>query len=367
MASSDGRSEDYQPFTGECQLYLANNHLVRLPNEVLSLLNLTVLSLRGNNLTELPARICELSSLVELNVSNNKLRHLPASILRFSRFEDARKLKLNVSQNPLLQAFPVESDVRCRSLSSVAIFRDVFDIDKDSDLYECLNSDAWPNGTTIQFILGANQGSRPFESQPPEGWQEMIDLIRRYVVPAQPKRFMEAIAVASTPITYLGIDGKPVDGGVAPSEMTTEQVRELICQSLDVSDEPPAAASSVPSLFELGLRGALRASNLAKAAAEVPADTPPSVMQGLEAAIERSTEPPRECTTCDTDYVIARTEWIEFVRILTTPDPVQADQLFLPLLHRGCSWNCREPLAREFWSVASVFEHSKRGEKCPVM
>ena len=61
-------------------LCINNNHLKTLPNTIGSLLGLTNLNLHGNQLTFLPDSIGELTNLTYLYLSNNRLTTLPDSI-----------------------------------------------------------------------------------------------------------------------------------------------------------------------------------------------------------------------------------------------------------------------------------------------
>ncbi|PWN18620.1 hypothetical protein BCV69DRAFT_273577 [Microstroma glucosiphilum] len=69
---------------GKLQLYLANNHLTKIPSALFEVGNLRVLSLRKNSLSELPCAVGQLRNLRELNVANNQLRYLPAEIQKLS-------------------------------------------------------------------------------------------------------------------------------------------------------------------------------------------------------------------------------------------------------------------------------------------
>ncbi|KAI0929587.1 hypothetical protein AcV7_005080 [Taiwanofungus camphoratus] len=82
------------PNRNEIQIYLANNKICMLPQELFQLSGLTVLSLRSNALRTLPPQIAKLSNLRELNIAYNKLRWLPAEML------DMHLEKLLVVGNP---------------------------------------------------------------------------------------------------------------------------------------------------------------------------------------------------------------------------------------------------------------------------
>ncbi|OSD00130.1 hypothetical protein PYCCODRAFT_1479403 [Trametes coccinea BRFM310] len=89
----------------EIQMYLANNHISRLPPELFRVSSLTVLSLRSNGLTSVPPQIAQLASLQELNVSQNKLRWLPFEMLNM------RLTKLVVAGNPWIPPPVPQTDI----------------------------------------------------------------------------------------------------------------------------------------------------------------------------------------------------------------------------------------------------------------
>ncbi|KAH9479460.1 hypothetical protein JR316_0008054 [Psilocybe cubensis] len=62
-------------------MYLGQNNIKKLPAEMWTLHNLTVLSLRNNNISHLPPGISQLTNLQSLNVAYNKLQYVPAELL----------------------------------------------------------------------------------------------------------------------------------------------------------------------------------------------------------------------------------------------------------------------------------------------
>ncbi|KAI0690213.1 hypothetical protein BC835DRAFT_1307995 [Cytidiella melzeri] len=91
------RLSDTPHVLNEVNLLLGNNAITKLPVELFSLHNLTVLSMRNNLLTFLPPQIALLTNLRELNVAQNKLTYLPAEMLEMELHV------LVVDHNPWLQ------------------------------------------------------------------------------------------------------------------------------------------------------------------------------------------------------------------------------------------------------------------------
>ncbi|THH08253.1 hypothetical protein EW145_g2824 [Phellinidium pouzarii] len=81
----------------EIHLFLGNNKIAMLPNELFNLDALVTLSLRGNVLTELPPQIGQLRNLRELNVAYNRLRYLPSEIMNL------KLTSLAVDPNPFME------------------------------------------------------------------------------------------------------------------------------------------------------------------------------------------------------------------------------------------------------------------------
>jgi|GEM_PF-4421940 Leucine-rich repeat (LRR) protein len=76
-------------------LYLNNNKLAVLPDEICDLPQLKRLYLHNNNLTKLPDEIGKIENLETLNLENNKIAKLPASLVKLDDLVD-----INISGNP---------------------------------------------------------------------------------------------------------------------------------------------------------------------------------------------------------------------------------------------------------------------------
>lgn len=80
------------------ELYINNNVLETIQDEVESLVNLQVLHLQHNKLTKLPSTIGQLTSLVILNLENNQLATLPCEIKHLKKLT-----KLLLANNKLTE------------------------------------------------------------------------------------------------------------------------------------------------------------------------------------------------------------------------------------------------------------------------
>ena len=88
--------------TNLTSLLLSNNELTSLPTKIGQMTKLTSLQLSGNKLGNLPAEIGELTNLVSLNLHSNQLGSLPAEIGKLVKLTS-----LDLSENQLT-SLPVE-------------------------------------------------------------------------------------------------------------------------------------------------------------------------------------------------------------------------------------------------------------------
>ena len=113
ITSLDGIEEVARKYPKLEKLYLANNHLEYLPNNITHLKNLTWLDLGNNKLKELPRRIKGLWRLKHLSLGGNELQRLPKEIAELERLQ-----WLDVSGNYLE---PTTIEFLQRSLLSAAL------------------------------------------------------------------------------------------------------------------------------------------------------------------------------------------------------------------------------------------------------
>jgi len=130
--------------------------------------------------------------------------------------------------------------------------------------------------------------------------------------------------------------------------------------SVDDAPEPPTPSgdklSRAPSLLEVALSACAKAPQLPFLAAFLPEDSPSSLHELLAKAAEKKESGGSRCTICERNFIIPRTEWIEWWEIAKVLDhnamasaasPLrqmenERDVLesMVPLMRRGCSWLC---------------------------
>lgn len=271
-----------QPFL---RIYLPNNSLSTLHNDLFELINLKVLSLRNNKLTELPSTIRKLAELEVLNLSVNQLTHLPWELLMLTQKGELKHL--TVRPNPFL---PIE----------------------EAQIAE------WHRNTRNKTETENNEDpSAPlqFHEQEPalgEGW-----------VP---------IHVATGPITYMNMEGNPT------GDNSFRNVRTLPGQT--------SCVNNAPSLRELALRAVTKLPYLDQTTDEELAEFPPLIVPLLRQAREVSLAGGHTCSVCQHEYVIPRAEWTEWWDITPCENGMKMPRCPgerlrpLPFRRFGCSLSC---------------------------
>lgn len=305
------------------KIFLASNRLSTLPEELFNLNNLTVLSLRGNKIHELPPAIGRLHNLTELNISQNSLQFLPFEILDL--FSDTSRL----------QSFQIHPN----------LFHE----------RQCPPEDVSEGYQNVAHEIGVENGTRPrrgaicgiLPGRKPRSWHPQ----------------WRVSFTARTEIRYLDINGAHMKGPTL-SNHTLFGPRKFPngIPVADANDTPTPpnprgnVMSRAPSLLELALSACSRTPQLPYLASGLPEDCPESFhgLLGLVAAKKESGG--SKCTICKRDFIIPRTEWIEWWQIAKvlgdtkvggrisqekkTENQRDAVESMVPLMRRGCSWLC---------------------------
>lgn len=297
------------------KLFLASNKLTTLPAELFKLDNLTALSLRANQLHELPPGIGNLTKLKELNLSQNGLRYLPYEILDLlSKTARLQSLHLhpNIFHEPII---PVGETVE---------------------------------EAEVQYKIGL---SRPVRE--PRGPDLISELHRRDCHEPWKVTYQ-----ARTEVRFFDIGGRLLKGPEFPKiEQRGSMPFQLAVASEDDCPEPPKprgnGISHAPSLLEVALLACGRSPQLSQLASYLPQDSPEYMHQALVMVEEKKESGGSKCTICKRNFIIARTEWIEFWEIAKITEHQQASaasplrqmerdalESKVPLIRRGCSWLC---------------------------
>ena len=279
--------EAYASLVPSIRLFLSNNLLRTVPGEVFRLQNISVLSLRNNQLTELPSGIASLVNMEELNVAGNELRWLPRPILDL--LHPKGKLKtLSVHPNPFAQ--PLLS----------------------AELSEEIANELAP-------VRGC------------------------VVLPAEPRHLL------STRVLYLNVDGARHRGSASSSQddpwtasiPASRPTVQDAHQALPVQAPAPTGAS----LVEMALRSCSKLSYLDQLEECLPSDCAESLPRLLRQAQVSKESGGQHCSVCRRQFIVARTEWIEWYDQVARHEHLSAPRGssrrdLVPLIHRGCSWNC---------------------------
>ncbi|KGO42136.1 Leucine-rich repeat, typical subtype [Penicillium expansum] len=273
-----------QPFLS---IYLPNNSLSALHNDIFELTNLKVLSLRNNKLTEVPSTIRRLTGLEVLNLSVNQLACLPWELLKLMQQGELKHL--TVRPNPFL---PIEE-------AQIAEWHYKPTNKKETENDE----DASP---PLQF--------QDQESSLDEGW-----------IP---------LHVATGPITYMDMEGNPM--GDSPS-------RNRLALTLP---GPPSPVNYAPSLREVALRAVSKLPYLEQTTDEELAEYPALIVPLLQRAREVRAAGGQPCSVCQREYVIPRAEWMEWWDFTPCENGMKMPRCPgeklrpLPFRRFGCSLSC---------------------------
>jgi hypothetical protein len=311
------------------KIFLGQNRLSTLPGELFNLHNLTVLSVRGNQICELPPAIGRLRSLTELNVIQNGLQYLPYEILDL--FSAGSRLQsFTIHPNPFHEP-QYSNDAEDMSI---------------------------PEEEEVKYKIGLGNRirTRPRRGAicgiSPDGRQRTWN----------PK--WKISYKARTEVRYLDNNGAHLKGPTL-SNHTLFGPRKLpngipIANEND-DPEPPLSRggpiSRVPSLLETALIACSKTTELPFLISQLPEESPEYFPTLLANVAQKKESGGSKCTVCKRNFIIPRTEWIEWWEIVKADDGQRgmasaaspsrimenerdAVERMVPLMRRGCSWLC---------------------------
>ena len=181
--------------------------------------------------------------------------------------------------------------------------------------------------------------------------------------PSRNSESHEPRQVASTRIAFLDITGAsfrhwPPTPSSLPEHWPEPQADD------EFLGPPPEERTKTPSLLELALRACKKSPQLSQLPFLIPDDCPQHLTQLLQKTWKLKEAGGQSCSVCGNDYIIPRTEWIEWWYCIPEQgsrgqreNTLAMHRMPVPLLRRGCSWACWEenssPLIRG-WSSATL-------------
>ena len=168
---------------------------------------------------------------------------------------------------------------------------------------------------------------------------------------------------ASTHVAFLDITGHP-ERDYSPSPASKAEHWIESSGNKKSLRPPPHERHKPPSLMDIAIRACYKHPQLSQLHFFLPGDCPDYLRELLQSTWRLKKAGSQTCSVCGSEYIIPRTEWIEWWYCITGNDvntnssSISPDDFLpLPFLRRGCSWQCfTEKPAESFirgWSSAT--------------
>jgi hypothetical protein len=307
------------------KIFLASNNLKTLPAELFNLDNLTVLSLRANQIHELPPGIGKLCNLQELNLAQNGMQYLPFETLDLFS-ENYRLQSFTIHPNPFLEPrYPKPQNEQ--------------EVEEEVPFIKIGVGKRTRPQRGIVCRVSADERRRPFHPQ----WKVSYK--------------------ARTEVRFLNINGSHLKGPTFSNQtLFGPQKFPNGVPVAEVGDKPTPSSSRgnqlsrAPSLLEVALNACSRTPQLTYLHSMLPEPYPEYFPRLLTTVAAKKESGGTKCTMCKRDFIIPRTEWIEWWEIAKCADnkgmasaasPLRqmenerdVVERMVPLMRRGCSWLC---------------------------
>ncbi|KAG9196656.1 hypothetical protein G6011_01777 [Alternaria panax] len=351
----------YRSLLPRLHIHLSKNKLCRLVPSLFDLEHLTGLYLRQNEIEELPQQIRRLSKLETLDVSLNKLKSLPFDVITLLS-PHGNMTRLTLTGKDLLQpmsshrfsvtdyhkqeqgflhhmdSLPLD-EVRQDAASQLAHLYQTLATctDRDQAVWRIRYFESWANSfdggdDARECNVEQDVGFYPHHPSLP------LDAIIDSQVLAHAPRF-----IARTLVAYYDQGGNLLRASPRLPRSNEEKYPIIIETNQGTYGVPsspwfaPPSTSKTPSLVTASLYRALKSASIAIIRAFLDSDFLPVVEAILLRAEENAADGYgmfRSCHTCHKEYIVARAEWIEFW---------SRGGEFFPLKVSVCSWGCVPP------------------------
>lgn len=280
-------------------------------------------------------RYQSLTPALRLYLSNNVLDEVPGEVFHLKNLE-----VLSLRSNNLTEILP-----------SIGKLNSLKELNVGSNQ---LSSLPWELLGLLHANLHCMIYPNPFIRPVPSIWNHAL---------SRKSTFGEPCQVASTRIAFLDITGASFrHWPPAPSSLPEHWPEPQ--DDDEFLGPPPDEHTKTPSLLELVLRTCKGSPQLSQLPFLIPDDCPGHLTQLLQQTWKLKEAGGKSCSVCGNQYIIPRTEWIEWWYCNTEQglrgqleNLPAMDRMPVPLLRRGCSWACWEettsPLIRG-WSSATL-------------
>jgi hypothetical protein len=352
----------YRSLLPELQINLSKNKLRRLVPSLFTLKDLTGLYLRQNDIDMLPQQISRLRKLESLDVSLNKLKYLPFDIINLLS-PHGKMTRLTLMGKDLLQPMSFDTfsvtdyqkqeqgslhhmdslpldEVREDAGQQLAhLYRTLATCkDRNQAVWRIRYFESWANSfdggdDARECVVAEDVGFYPHHPL------LRLDALKDGGVLAHAPRY-----IARTLVSYYEQDGNLIKGSPQLPSSNSEEYPIIIETNQGTYGVPsspwfaPTSTSKVSSLFTTTLQMALESLEVDTIRGYLGPDIPSSAEAILTRAEENAADGYgifRKCHVCHKKYVMARAEWIEFWK--------RGLGEFLPLKVSVCSWGCVPP------------------------
>ncbi|KAF2033903.1 hypothetical protein EK21DRAFT_108689 [Setomelanomma holmii] len=361
----------YRSMIPEIYVNLKDNRLHRLTPALFDLQNLTTLVISGNNIEELPPQIGKLRNLCEMIISRNNMKWLPFEFLSLYQPCGPRGVRIiGDSGVPWLE--PKTRQVLTRASAGHAVTR--LD-DLHDDLLASFNKEVpWSDLDLVahpkmkalhelvdtfanreQWVwymrnleLSAADAARQILSRTRGAWDsDETGLFPHHptIVHAGGPRDEQPRYYARTPVSYFDSTGTLIKGSPEPPTSNDDDFAVITDTLRGAHGAPstwftPPDFRAVNSLATMALHAALRQKDqedlsIADLRHHISDPVPP-LADALFKQAEANDGPGygefKKCHVCSKEYVIARSQWIEWW--------CPVGMVVLPFRVQVCSWAC---------------------------
>ena len=164
-----------------------------------------------------------------------------------------------------------------------------------------------------------------------------------WITDIQPRSCDKPWQATCTRPAFLDINGRDSRIGWPPAPSQAEEYWPKFTGNTDFIGPDAEERNKTPSLFELALRACYKSPQLSSMPFLLPSDVPDLTLT-VKKTWKIKEAGGQVCSVCGSNYIVPRTEWIEWWYCSPRNELLQSQlskgQGLVPFLRRGCSWQC---------------------------